>query len=177
MNLDNLFEINYDKLIVELLPTRLRKPKQIYWLSLLISPYKKMLTELKAFRTESLYKVQHDSRTGSIENVLNDSFDPIERRIRIARTNNTTATYLPQYTPFFIETGDQEAEESNPLITYLAQFTPFYIYQENEVSEYFVDFEVKVPTDLGIQPTDELRLTALVKYYALKDKTFKITYV
>lgn len=177
MRFDNIFEIDYDELIVELLPTRLRKPKHIYWLSLLITPYKKMLRELKVHREETLYKITHDSRSGSIENVLNDAFDNVERRIRVKSPQKGVPTYLPQYTPFYLETGEQEAEESNPLITYLPQYTPFYIYREGEIAEVFVDFEVIVPADLNLQTSDEIRLKSLVRYYALKDKTFKIRYI
>lgn len=176
MIFDNVFEIDYDDLVVELLPTRLRKPKHIFWLRLLITPYKKMLNELRVFRQQSLYKITHDSRSGSIENVVNDAFDIDERRIRIRRPQKGVPTYLTQFTPFYLSTGEQQAEESNPLITYLPQFTPFYIYNEGEAAEVFVDFEVVLPKDLNLQASDEIRLKSLVKYYALKDKTFKITY-
>jgi len=178
---NNAFELDLDVLVAELLPTDLRKPKHIAWLKFLVRPFKKQLRILKIHRLETIEKLTHTSQVGSMEKVLNTHFDVIDRRIRIRPGHISSQTYIykeveqrPLYTPFFLEGGNENADYSNPLATYLVEYTPFWIYTENEVANSYVDFVVYVPLVLALTGYDLIRLEAMVRYYCLDDKTFRI---
>lgn len=153
---DNLFLVDYEKLAIQEMPTQWRKPVHVAWIKLLIYPFKKQLERLRAERTRNIYQLSHDSRVGRVEKVLNDRFDPIERRIRIGDGNRIDSLYL--YT---------EAEAKQ---TYL----PNVLYTEQEIADRNTDFKVLIPSVINL-PAQELEaLKFLTKYYTGKDKQFKI---
>lgn len=154
---ENAFTIDFNALAIQLLPPNYRKTIHIAFIKVIISPLILILNELKKTRLENIYKIEHDSRVGKIEKVLNDNFDKIVRRIRIQDGGRKTQTYS-----FFTE------ENKTQLIT------PFTTYFPSEVSEFSADFEVCVPLVVGLAPSDLTRLSNLVKYYSDKDKHFII---
>lgn len=153
---NNLFEIDLDDLVVQLLPMRLRKPKQVAWLRLLITLFKRNLKTLKQERELTLYRLTHNYQVGSIEKVLNDAFDFVDRRIRLSEGN------------YIVPTAIYQPTENKPLVT------PYVIFKPDELAAGNGDFIVNIPKELNLSEGDIIRLTAIVRYYALDDKAFKI---
>jgi hypothetical protein len=154
---DNAFKINYYVLAIQLMPIKWRKPVHTAFVKVLVSPLVLILNQLNKFRTESIYKLQHDGRIGKIEKVLNDKFDVIERRILILEGQRKKRTYS-----YF------RTENKKPLET------PFITYSIDELAGFSADFEICIPTEVGLIDSDLIRLNTLAKYYADKDKHFTI---
>lgn len=151
-----IFLTDLDNLAVQLLPTKWRKPIHIAFIKVLILPFKLQYQKLKSERTRNIYLLEHDSRVGRVEKVLNDRFDASERRIRIGLGNRIQSLYL--YT-------EGEAQQ-----TYL----PKTIYTQSEIAKRNTDFTVLIPAAVIY---NEQELNYLVKYYTDKDKQYKIEIV
>jgi len=156
---NNLFLADLDVLAVESMPTKWRTPIHIAFVRLLIYPFKLQLERLRAERTRNIYTLEHDSRVGKLEKVLNDRFDFSERRIRIGFGNRIQSLYL--YT-------EAEAQQ-----TYL----PKTIYTQAEIAARNTDFTVLIPAAVIIIDQELETLNYLIKYYTSKDKSFKIEIV
>ncbi|MEE9408117.1 MAG: hypothetical protein V3V28_08590 [Polaribacter sp.] len=154
---DNVFKIDFYALAVQLMPVQWRKPRHIAFVKVLVTPFVLMLQQLRKYRSTTIYKLQHDSRIGKVEKVLNDKFDIIERRILIIEGQRKRQNYS------FYRSENREA---------LA--TPFVTYSQDEVAEFSSDFEVCIPTVVGLISSDLTQLNTLVRYYADKDKHFVI---
>lgn len=159
MTYNNVFKISLYVLVVQLMPTRLRKPKHEAWLKLLAWPFQKILDQLNAYRTIKLKELSYNYQVGSIEKLLNDTFDSVERRIRL--TEGVYIVPATIYTP----------TENKPLEM------PFVIYTPEELASGNGDFIVQVPSALNLSDGDMIRLNALTRYYCLDDKAFKIEIV
>jgi hypothetical protein len=155
---DNIFKIDYNTLAVQLLPTNRRKPVNIAFVKVLAFPFILILNELRSYREKTIYRLQHDSRIGKIEKLLNDTFDIADKSIRIVGKKRGSQNYS-----YYLD-------ENRPQLT-----TPIYTYYGNEQLAFQVDFEVIIPNTLLITESDRIRMDRLVREYADKDKTFTIT--
>lgn len=156
---DNVFRLDVYQLAVQLLPTARRTPINLAFLKVLTLPFRKQLKRLNEQRSRNIYTLTHDARVGRVERVLNDRFDVVERRIRLAEGNRISPLYI--YT-------EAEAEQ-----TYLDET----IYTQKEIRERNTDFVVNVPRALGLSSEDLQVLEYLTRYYTDKDKQFKVELV
>ncbi len=154
---NNAFKVNYYTLAIQLMPTNWRKPIHMAFVKVMVSPFVLILRQFNSYRNETIYKLQHDSRIGSIEKVLNDQFDYFERRILIIEGQRLNH----QYSYYSYENKEQLE-------------TPFYSYSPEEISEFSADYKICIPTAVGLIESDLQRLNTLAKYYADKDKHFII---
>ena len=165
-----IYQIDWNKLPVILLPTFLRKQKQIAWLKSLFQPIKNIHSQFLDFRSKSNYKIDHTSQTGSIEQVLNDAHDQGERRIYIVDVLFNAPVYF--YNP----------EEDAPVHFYNSNENEEHprFFNESEVNVIDSDFVVILP--LEFQNTyyegssSMIRLKALIDFYRLPDKAYKIEF-
>jgi len=153
---NSAFDIDLDALVIQLMPIKLRTTIHNAWLRFLIWPFKQQLNALKTYRADTIYKLTHSTLVGSIEQVLNDGFDKVERRIRIKDGVKINALYI--YTQV----------ENKPV------YLPKTIYTAAELAEIYSDFIVSIPMALGLTTPDIDRLKYLTRYYCADDKTFKI---
>lgn len=145
------------------IPVRLRQAVQYAWAKVCISPVVYLAGLFRTYRNNNLYDLSHNGQVCKLEAVLNDTFDPIDRRIFIAD---------PDYV--------------DPEYTYLrSELKPLYLWQRSEVgvdpdaavvytyrrSEVYtgggVQFIVHMPVGLVY---DSARLTALIDKYRLPSK-------
>lgn len=155
---NTVFNVNYNNLAIQLLPTHRRKSVFIAFSKVLVLPFVLILNELKSKREQNIYRLQHDSRIGKIEKVLNDNFDIANRQIRIIGKKRGSQTFS-----YF-------SDENKPQL-----ITPLYTYYGNEQLAFNVDFEVLLPNNLLIKAADIKRMERLINIYIDKDKTFIIT--
>lgn len=153
---DNLFLVDYRKRAVELLPTKRRTLVHRAFAKLLVYPFVLILQELRRQRAENIERLTHSSIVGVAQKLLNDKFDPINRRIVIADGQRKNPMYI--YTP----------QEKRP------KYLPFWIYTPETIARETADFEVHVPSAVGLSKEEINRLEFLTRYYADKDKTFII---
>lgn len=146
----NIFNINYGRLVVWLLPNALRTPTVIAFAEALIKPITSAYQAFLQFRTARLYELGITPQVCYLEKLLNDRYDPIQRRIEIV----DSIDQLPQY--IFL------AAEEKPV--FLGTKT---IYTDGETSTINpFDFFVRVPIALqGL--FQEPEMMQLVRNYKL----------
>jgi hypothetical protein len=151
-----MFNLDYNKLLLQLIPSFLRKPRMVGWLQSLIYPVKELFEIFIAYRTEKLYELSHNGQVFSMENVLNDRFDNDERRIYIS--DGLTKDRLYAYT------RDEDK----------ALFLPKYLYTRGDYADSGVDFIVWVPNEIVISLEEMYELRAKVNKYKIYPKRYKV---
>ncbi len=152
------YQINFDKLVLLLLPTFLRKSKLVAFISVLIAPTKEMYNDFKEQQKKDWYRLNHNGQVFSLRKVLNDHFDNEQRRIDIIDFETYQRTYI--YTPV----------EGKPLYINGENEETKYIYTSAEYINQF-DFVVVVPADLQY---NLYKMRALIDEYKLITKKYTI---
>jgi hypothetical protein len=78
-----MFEINYNRLILLLLPTFLRKPVMTAFLRAMTAPAAALHDTFLARRRDNLYRLSVTPQACYLQRALNDAFSPGQRAIRI----------------------------------------------------------------------------------------------
>lgn len=150
------YKVDFDKLILLLLPTFLRKPVLYGYIRAMIDPiadlhYKWSLT----VRDQNIKKLEYNCQRCYLRGALNDDFDNDERRITISDTQNLEQDYI--YT------------QAENLDVYLGTM---FLEQDFNYAGTVVDYIVNVPAaflDAKIN-----KITALIEFYNLAGKQYKI---
>lgn len=129
------------------------------WLESLTAPVVRLYRAFLAKRADTLYRLRHTTQVCYVEAVLNDAFDPTERRIRIADDP------VP-YDPIDLRLR----AEAQPIPLYRrVEAQPVVLYTGTEILYGGYDFIVRIPTGLTY---DGPRMTALIEYYRPAGKTY-----
>lgn len=149
------YRVDFDKLILLLLPTFLRKPVLFGFVRALVAPIASLHYKWSRMRDENLIKLSYNSQRCYLRKALNDKYDPELRRITIDGTRDTTQDYI--YT----------AAEN--LDVYLGVM---YLEQDFNYSNSTVDFLVNVPGQVLNDKINEI--TATINFYKLAGKSYKL---
>lgn len=152
-----MFNIDFDYLLLLLVPSFKRKVKFYAWMRALCSPVVVMYGLALRKRDSDLYNLAHDSRVFSLTAMLNDRFDSNLRRISIDDGFSYPRFYIFQ------------PEENKPL--YLGSVP---MYNEGDYADSGVDFIVNVPLSIDLVNQDLIEMEARIKYYKLASKRFLI---
>lgn len=160
------YDVNIKRLGLLLLPTFWRKPILATFVYATVTPLSYIYTQFTLFRRESDYRLTHNGQVCYLRAVLNDQFDPIERRITITdKAINAGAMFLykreierPQLIPGR-ETGRARV-----------------INRRGSSGTDAFDFWVNLPSNL-FYSIDVARLRAIVSAYKLASKRFSINYI
>lgn len=153
-----VFVIDFNRLVMLLLPTFLRKVKMVAWLQMLVTPIKMVYSDFMNNRAENLNNLQHNGQVCYLRCLLNDKFDPVLRRIRITNGSAFEAVYAFTYL------------EAQP--KYLGSL---YLRQYIDYADNGIDFMVIIPADLKLQNSIE-QLKATMDYYKLASKRGRIQF-
>ncbi len=157
---EKLFDIDLKAYVRDLLPVDLRG-NLVVWLRVLCSPFQTVLANFRSYRVDAIYKIEHTAQVYSLEIVLNDAYDRAGRRIYIS-----DGVYIsPNY--FY------EPAEEKPVYFYEGE-PPVLFYEPTQNLD--VDFVVVLPSDLFLTDAQRFRLGALINFYKLPDKTYKLSY-
>lgn len=162
------FDIDYDRLVPQLLPVRLRQTKTIAWLKVLVSPVKWLFGLFRSNRKNNLYLLSHTGQVCYLEAALNDVFDPVSRGIYITDGPFRDPLFL------YLET------ELRPLwlgltseIGTTSYSDPEVLYTDAETYALGVCFIVHVPHLVASGPGYDLqRLKAIVDLYRLPGRSY-----
>lgn len=149
------YSIDYNKLVVHLLPTFLRKPRTIALVKSFVLPIQNLHYNWLQKRSRDWYKINHTGQVCFLRAALNDELDPSERRIYIGDGNSFPRKYI--YT----------RAENKPV--YLGTF---YIYQKEEFEGTGADFIVYIPQE--IINTKWHQLIAITEFYKIASKRYQI---
>jgi hypothetical protein len=157
------YKIQYNKLVVLLLPTFLRKPIFVSFLRALILPLDQIYYSWYNWRIENIYKLQHTGQVCSLRGSLNDKFDQIQRRIYLGDGQQNPTAYI--YT-------QAEAQNVFTNIESEPKQGTLYVYTEAETADNGLDFIVYVPFEiLNVQI---YALKAHIEFYKAGGKRYAI---
>lgn len=160
------YDVNFKRLALLLLPTFWRKPLLATIAYAAVSPLCYIHTRFVLFRRDSVYRLTHNGQVCYLRAVLNDQFDPIERRITVTET----------------------AGDAGILMLYKREVERAQLVPTREVGRAVIvnrrgfdginafDFWVNIPAAL-FESVDVTRLKAIVGTYKLASKRFSINYI
>lgn len=148
------YKVDWDKLILLLLPTFLRKSVLYSFVRALVSPIASLHYSWEQMRAANLLKLSYNGQRCYLRKALNDRFDPDLRRIFIDEIPQLEENYI--YQP-----------EEN-LDYYLDTMYLDLDYTEGGET---VDFVVYVPADVMNKINE---IIATLEFYKLAGKLFKI---
>ncbi len=149
------YNVDFDRLVLLLLPTFLRKPVLFGYVRALITPIASLHYKWSRMRDDNLTKLSYNSQRCYLRKALNDKYDPELRRITIDGTLNQNQDYI--YT------------SAENLDVYLGVM---YLEQDFNYSNSIVDFLVNVPGQLLSDKINEI--TATINFYKLAGKSYKL---
>ncbi len=159
----NVYDIDYKKLVKWWTPYPLRKVFLLTLLGVLVYPIAQLHQLFLRFKNAKLYQLKITPQVCYLEMMLNDYFDPTERRIRIVDAK----WYLPTYIY-------QEDELKPVYLKKEGEDTPVWIYTESEAGQFRDDFIVLVPVEV-IFILEEMR--GFLDSYKLAGTRYKIQIV
>lgn len=149
------YKIDFDRLVLLLLPTFLRKPVLFGYIKALVSPIASLHYKWEQMRAANLLKLSYNGQRCYLRGVLNDRYDPDLRRIYIDEVPELKGNYI--FTP------------AENLDYYLD--TMYLDLDYSEAGE-LVDFVVYVPSGILSTKTNEIIVT--LDFYKLAGKIYKI---
>ena len=149
------YKIDFDRLVLLLLPTFLRKPVLFGYIKALVSPIASLHYKWEQMRAANLLKLSYNGQRCYLRGVLNDRYDPDLRRIYIDEVPELKGNYI--FTP------------AENLDYYLD--TMYLDLDYSEAGE-LVDFVVYVPSGILSTKTNEIIVT--LDFYKLPGKIYKI---
>lgn len=79
-----LYQINYKKLVLLLLPTFLRQPRWFAFLNALTFGVSELHGQFLKSRDSHLFRIRRNGQVCYLRGMLNDELDPVARRIQVA---------------------------------------------------------------------------------------------
>lgn len=167
----NIYIVSYQEFKEQLLPLLLRRPKWLALLQALISPLVSLYDEFFLFKTDAIYKTEHNAAITLLQKVLNDAYDDVERRIFI---NNAEITNTQHY---------YDDGSGDPLDFYdEGSGDPQWFFNMETFNVYSSDFTVFIPIALKpADPDDEVRyldnVRADLDYYKIYGTKYTIVWL
>ncbi len=158
-----MMQINWNRLIVLLLPVRLRTGTIYAFLSSLVAPIVTLYNNLLAYNATTSYKLRHTSQVWSIEKVLNDEFDPVERRIRIFDAGGNSI--IPLYPDADLRPVSLNDDLTSCLI----------LQADSGYDSGAFDFVVRLPYRYA--DSQVYHIKSLINYYKLAGKRYDIIFL
>ena len=145
-----------------------KKPKQAAVFRIFLSKIKELHTDFLLYRNESIYKVRHNASVGLLEKMLNDKFDPNQRRIyinNVQRAEDLRVYSFPEEKEIGVRTDQAIGIRTG-----------------NNFNPDSPDFNVFIPLD--IQPVQQIeidgliiRIKAQLDYYKLYAKKYELVWI
>lgn len=157
---DVSYDVNFKKLVVLLTPTFMRVPTITAFLQAAASQIAYLLTLLVKFRATTNYRLTHNGQVCYLRAVLNDQFDPIDRRIEIGDADNKEPVLI-----YWREMDRLIPDRNNPVLI---------VSSRGYVGSSGYDFVVKVPFEIYSASVTIQQMKAVVTEYKLASKQFDI---
>ena len=158
-----MFNLDFNKVVVWLLPRIVRTVFNVVWLKALLQPIVGIYTGIDGFinyRNDVYYKLNHNGQVCYLEAALNENLDFIERRIFLTDAGGDVITLLHR---------DSDEE---PLVLQDDATGAFVLHNDSAYYGGRYDFVVNIPYQFS--EADIYQLRALVNYYKLAGKRYDI---
>lgn len=156
-----MFDIDFNSVVVWLLPRKYRTLFNVAYLKALIAPIVTLYNKFLTYRTDTLYKLNHNSQVCYMEAVFNDAFDTSLRRIYISDAGGEVVTLINRDTDGDALIINRDTDGDALLI--------------HNDSAYFggsYDFIINIPYQFS--EAELFRLKALANYYKLAGKRYDV---
>lgn len=160
------YEVNIKRLALLLLPTFWCRPILATLAYAMVSPLGYLHTRFVLFRRDTVYRLTHNGQVCYLRAVLNDTFDPIERRITVTEEAASAGVMMLR----------MREEEQALLLPTRETGRAFIINRRGFGGINGFDFWVNVPLAL-YDTMDVSRLRAIVGTYKLASKRFSVNYI
>lgn len=158
------YDINYNRLGLALVPLKLRQPILMGLIYVMLSGVRRAASVFGSYREQTNYRLTHNGQVCYLKAVLNDRFDPTQRRITIDDVDAGESLLI------------YKRELEKPLRIYRRVADKAVILTKRAFTgSDAVDFAVVVPAELR-GSFDEEQMRALVTLYKLTSKRFTIIY-
>lgn len=155
----SLFNTNLLTLARQLVPVVLHTSPLGAWIEAIGNELESLRTAFLQRRTVDRAELRMTGQVCKLEGLLNDTFDPVQRRIYIEDANPAEPLWI------------RRRAEAQPVYLYTrAEVNPVFIYTRPE-TEYGAMFTVRVPSSLIFDP---VRMKALVAKYRIPSSVFTI---
>lgn len=143
-----MFNFDFQKLIYNLLPSFLRSAIVQAWLNALVFPVKTLHAKFIAYRNDVLFSLSHNGQVLSLEDMLNQVFNPdnAHPRIYISDSQRKTKAYL----------YNSSENKSTRFHNLVESFPPVYLLSQNEPDGF--DFTVWVHNTIAFDYNRMFRL-------------------
>ncbi len=155
-----MFGINFNTVVVWLIPKVLRTAFNVAWLKALVVPVVSLYNQLLTYKTDVLYKLSHNGQLCYLEGALNDTFDTALRRVYISDAGGDVITLI------------HRDSDGDPLLLDDDVTGAFIIHNDSAYFGGSYDFIVNIPYQFS--EADIYRLRALVDYYKLAGKRYDV---
>ena len=161
---NNIYIVNWTKLLNWLLPEVLRKPKLLAFMKALVYPINLLHNDLLRFKKQKEYQLSINSQVCRLQALLNDRYDSFNRRLYIDDGQLGNEVYV--FT---------DAEDSPLGLFTAAENNPVDVYNDYELHGTAADFIVFIPNALNgsININD---LVSLVNQNKLPGKKWQVQY-
>lgn len=163
MMYSKIFNVDFNRLIVSLLPVALRKPVLYAFLNSLVAPIVSIYNIFIRQRNSNLYMVGITPQVCKLRKLLNDTFDPEYRRIYISEGELNDWTIIHSHQLFNSFDGKQ------PL--WLSASSHYLVSRQGIASSIGFDFAVFVPAALHSK-NNHNRMVSLLNSYKLASKRY-----
>ena len=160
-----IYNVDFKKLALLLLPTVLRKPIVFALLKSACKTCDALQANLFKFQSDCNVRMTHTSQVCHLKGILNDTFcEGTEKRFNIEDTAPLSGEWIMTY---------KEIEMYSDIIPLVEEYT--IVYTENAIKEIDEDFIVYYPSGVGINDKNEgyRKMQAIVNEYRLAGKTAK----
>lgn len=162
----SVYDVKIKRLALLLLPTALRKPLMAAFVQGAVQGVNVLHGSFMQWRGDRDYRLSHNGQVCYLRAVLNDAFDPGERRIRVEDADSG----MPEGTRLFMREEDRHV-----LAPARETGGAFVLNRRGYSGAAGSDFWVSVPYEL-MRGTDTARLAALVDAYRLASRRWRIRY-
>ena len=160
-----LFEIDYKRLIVLLLPTFLRKETTVTFLRIMTLPVVSLYNQFTTNRNANLYRLQNNGQVCYLRRLLNDAFPEANGKIQI-KDGTATGNWLYAW--------DKDYDPYNYYLLIADSGTMFW--NKDTILEGVSNFTVVVPASFAGKTNDIAKIISLVNEYKLLSKSYNIVY-
>ena len=161
------YRVDFLRLVVLLLPSLLRRSRQIAWLHWLTTPVRHLYDRFLVYEAHVRRELSYNSQVLLFEAALNDRFDPGVRRIYLTTSD---VELQPVYVNFVAE------NQTNPTLYFHSEGQPpVYLYRWVEFAG-VADFIVTAPAVLN-QPQQATQLHALIRRLKLANKNYLLRFL
>lgn len=155
-----MFDLDFNKVVVWLLPRMVRTVFNVAWLKALVQPVVTLYNTFLTYRNDTQYKLNHNGQVCYLEAALNDTFDTAERRIYLTDAGGDVITLINRDT------------DGDPLIINDDPNGGIIIHNDSAYFGGSYDFIVNIPYQFS--EADIYQLRALVNYYKLAGKRYDV---